>query len=136
MSKTNKSIFDNFNELSANIVNEDFIKAKEFLAELEIDVDTLGMTGENEFKKTMFLAGAKANQSHDLSLISKLKEKIKESLERNAMLAEKVLKDTLLERKASFQFRNLEKWSDEELREVLGDIDLTKLLEDLEDLED
>jgi hypothetical protein len=136
MNKTHKSIFDNFNELSANVVNEDFDKAKEFLAELEIDVDTLGTIGENEFKKTMFLAGAKAHQSHDLSLIAKLKEKIKESLERNATLVDEILKNTLLERKASFQFRNLEKWSDDELREVLGDIDLSKLLEDLEDMED
>jgi len=135
-SESYKSIFDSFDELSTNVTNEDFDKAKEYLAELKIDVDKLSSIGGNEFKKTMFLAKANANQSHDSSLLERLKVKIKESFDRNATLTGEILKNALTERKASFQFRNLEKWSDEELREVLADTDLTKLLEDLEDLED
>lgn len=134
--KADTSIFENFDKLSANVIIEDFDAAKEFLAELKINTDELSAQGANEFKKALFLAKAKANQVHDQSLLERLRDKIKESMERNAALAGEILKSVLAEKKASFQFRNLEKWSDDELREVLGDIDLTKLLEDLDDMED
>ncbi|MCE7053686.1 hypothetical protein LZF95_03280 [Algoriphagus sp. AGSA1] len=134
--KANTSIFRNFDKLSTNVIIEDFDAAKEFLAELKIDTDELSLQGANEFKKAIFLAKAKANQRLDQSLLKKLKDKIKESMERNAILTGEILKDFFSEKKVSFQFRNLEKWSDDDLREVLGDIDLTKLLEDLDDMED
>ncbi|WP_026947084.1 hypothetical protein [Algoriphagus marincola] len=134
--KENTSIFKNFDKLSANVIIEDFDTAKEFLAELKIDTDELSLQGDNEFRKAIFLAKAKANQRVDQSLLKKLKDKIKESTEQNAILTGKILKDIFSERKVSFQFRNLEKWSDDDLREVLGDIDLTKLLEDLDNMED
>jgi hypothetical protein len=136
MKRSHKSVFDHFDELSANSVTENYDKAKEFLAELEIDAKDLRATGMIEFKKTMFLAKANANKAKDLHLLEKLKSKIRESFERNASLAGDILKSTLSEKRASFQFRNLEKWSDEELRDILGDTDLAKLLEDLEDMED
>tara|TARA_R110002124_G_scaffold116758_3_gene273407 strand:- start:365 stop:781 length:417 start_codon:yes stop_codon:yes gene_type:complete len=134
--KANTSIFRNFDKLSANVIIEDFDAAKEFLAELKISTDELSLQGTNEFRKAMFLAKAKANQRLDQSLLKKLKDKIKESMERNSILTVEILKDVFSEKKVSFQFRNLEKWSDDDLREVLGDIDLTKLLEDLDDMED
>ncbi|RKQ50603.1 hypothetical protein BXY85_1619 [Roseivirga pacifica] len=129
------SLFEKFDELSANVIMEDLDAAKEFLAELKIDSEKVSLKGVNEINKALFLAKAKANQARDTSLLEKLRSKIKESIEHNATLAGEVLKNTLSERRASFQFRNLEKWSDDELREVLGDADIAKLLEDLEDLE-
>ena len=45
------SIFDRFDELSANSVIESYDNAKAFLAELEIEADDLKVTGVNEFKK-------------------------------------------------------------------------------------
>ena len=133
--KSNKSIFDQFDELSANDVSENYESAKKFLEDLDVDVEKLRATGKNEFKKKIFLAKATSNQTRDIFLLDKLRNKIKESFERNARLAGDILKNALSESKASFQFRNLEKWSDDELREVLGDMDLTKLLEDLEDMD-
>ena len=134
--KADTSIFKNFDKLSANVIIEDFDAAKEFLAELKIDADELSAQGANEFKKALFLAKAEANQTRDQSLLEKLRDKIKESMERNATLTGEILKGVLVEKNASFQFRNLEKWSDEELRDVLGDIDLTKLMENLDDMEE
>lgn len=134
--KADTAIFKNFDELSANVTIEDFDAAKEFLDGLKIDAGKLSAQGAGEFKKALFLAKAQANQTRDQSLLEKLRDKIKESMERNAALTGEILKGVLAERKASFQFRNLEKWSDEELRDVLGDIDLTKLMEDLDDMEE
>lgn len=134
--KVDTSIFEKFDQLSTNVIIEDFDAAKEFLAELKIDADELRARGASEFSKALFLAKAKINQARDHSLLTKLRDKINEAMERNAVLTGAFLKDILVQKKASFQFRNLDKWSDEELREVLGDIDLTKLLEDLDDMED
>ena len=134
--KADIPIFRNFDKLSANVIIEDFDAAKEFLAELKIDAGELSAQGTNEFKRALFLAKAKANQTRDQSLLEKLRDKILESMERNATLTGEILKEVLAEKKASFQFRNLEKWTDEELREVLGDIDLAKLMEDLDDMEE
>lgn len=130
------SIFDSFEELSSNSVSENFDTAKAFLSELDIDVNELRGTGIKEFKKTFFLYNAKVQENKDLHLLNKVRDKLKETFERNMSLAGDILKNALSERKASFQFRNLDKWSDEELRDVLCDADLTKLLEDLEDIED
>lgn len=134
--KSQNSIFDYFEELSSNSVSENFDTAKAFLSELDIDVNELRSTGRNEFKKTFFLYNAKVQENKDLHLLNKVKDKLKESFERNMSLAGDILKNAISERKASFQFRNLDKWSDEELRDVLVDTDLAKLLEDLEDIED
>lgn len=130
------SIFGYFEELSSNSVSENFDTAKAFLSELDIDVNELRSTGRNEFKKTFFLYKAKVQENKDLHLLNKVRDKLKESFERNMSLAGDILKNAISERKASFQFRNLDKWSDEELRDVLVDADLAKLLEDLEDIED
>ncbi|NJN27759.1 MAG: hypothetical protein HC819_18220 [Cyclobacteriaceae bacterium] len=127
------SIFDRFDELSANSVTESYDNAKAFLAELEIEAEDLKVTGVNEFKKALFLAKANTNKANDSYLLEKLKDKFKELFERNATLGGDILKNALSQKKASFQFRNLDKWSDDELRDVLSDTDLSKLLEDLED---
>lgn len=134
--KSQNSIFDYFEELSSNSVSENFDTAKAFLSELDLDVNELRSTGINEFKKTFFLYKAKVQENKDLHLLNKVRDKLKEAFERNMSLAGDILKNAISERKASYQFRNLDKWSDEELRDVLGDTDLAKLLEDLEDIED
>ena len=134
--KKEASLWRNLDKLSANIIIEDYDAAKEHLAELEIDADELAPKGVNKFKKIQFLAKAKVNQAQDLSLLEKLRGKIKESFEQNATLAGEILRNALTEKKASFQFRKLEEWSDDQVREILADIDLAKLLEDLEDMND
>lgn len=134
--KFQNSIFDYFEDLSSNSVSENFDTAKAFLSELDIDVNELRSIGKNEFKKTLFLYNAKVQENIDLHLLNKVRNKLKESFERNMSLAGDILKNAISERKASYQFRNLDKWSDEELRDVLGDTDLAKLMEDLDDIKD
>jgi hypothetical protein len=65
-------------------------------------------------------------------LIDQLKIKIGEAIKRNQKLAGEVLRLAITNQKASFQFRNVEKWSDEEMREVLSDLEMAKLIEDLD----
>lgn len=137
MSKKSKNrFFNNYEDLSVNITDSDFEMAKEFLEEFGINTDDIMATGVKEFSKITFLIKARANQSRDKSLIEKLQSAIQDSLERNAKLTGEILQNALSKKKASFQFRSLDKWSDEEIREVLIDIDLVKLLEDLENMED
>jgi len=132
--KSMNRFIDNYHSLSINITDGDLEMAIEYLKEMDIDPDEIMKHGVKEFKRISFLAKAKANQLHDESLIVRLQIKIKESLARNAKLTGQILQNALSEKKVSFQFRSLEKWSEEEIREVLGDIDLVKLLEELEDM--
>ncbi|WP_421872963.1 hypothetical protein [Marinoscillum sp.] len=134
--KSRKSIFDSFDDLSLNTIDESFEAAQQFLAELNIDSNEVGVQGANDFKKYIFLSKAKENQTKDASLLEQVKDRLKELIQHNAQLTGEILQNALAQRSTSFQFRNLEKWSDDELREVLSDSDLTKILEDLEDIED
>ncbi len=132
--KSMNRFIDNLNRLSINITDSDFEMAKEYLEELDINPEEIMEHGVNVFKRISFLAKAKANQLRDESLIARLQNKIQESFVLNAKLTGQILQNALSEKNIAFQFRNLEKWSEDEIREVLGDIDLVKLLEDLENM--
>jgi len=133
--KSKTKLFEKFEDLSMNVTNDDVQMATEFLKELGIDAEEESVFGLKEIQRTYFLYKAHQNQSRDKSLLQILQTKISESFEKNASLTGQILQNALSQNRASFQFRNIENWSEDEMREVLSDIDLTKLLEDLDNLE-
>lgn len=134
--KAKGKLLARLNEFSSNVSDSDEKMATEFLTELGINTEEEAAFGLNEIQRLHFLAKAHHNQSRDASLIAKLQEKIKASFLKNAALTGEILQNALVQRKASFQFRNIENWTEDEMREVLTDVDLTKLLEDLDKLPD
>jgi len=137
MKKEHKArLLNNIHALSHNITDNDFDLNREYLEDLGVNVEELSTRGIKELKKISFLSKASINQRRDKSILEKIHAQVRESIKRNAELTGEVLRNALSERKASFQFRNIENLSEEELREVLGDIDMVKLLEDLENLKD
>lgn len=133
--KSKTKLLEKFDDLSLNVTNDDVQMATEFLKELGIDTEEEAAFGLKEIQRTYFLAKAHQNQARDTSLLQILRTRIKESFEKNASLTGQILQNALSQKRASFQFRNIENWSEDEMREVLSDIDLTKLLEDLDNLE-
>jgi hypothetical protein len=133
--KAKSKLIERMGDLSANVTSSDEQMAHEFLEQMGINVDEESAYGLSVVNKTHFMAKAQLNKTRDASLISQLQSKIKESIEKNATLAGQILQNTLLSRKASVQFRNIEEWSEQEMREVLSDLDITKLMEDLDKIE-
>ena len=134
--KSKAKLLNKFSDLSLNVTNDDVQMATEFLKELGIDAEKEAAFGLKEIQRTYFLAKAHQNQARDKSLLQLLQTKIKESFEKNASLTGQILQNALSQKRASFQFRNIENWSEDEMREVLSDIELTKLLEDLDNLKE
>lgn len=133
--KSKAKLLNKFSDLSLNVTNDDVQMATEFLKELGIDTEEEAEFGLKEIQRTYFLAKAHQNQARDNSLLKILQAKIKESFEKNASLTGQILQNALSQNRASFQFRNIENWSEDEMREVLSDIEITKLLEELDNLE-
>jgi hypothetical protein len=134
--KAKGKLLTRLNELSSNVSDSDEKMATEFLTELGINTEEEAAFGLKEIQRLHFLVKAHHNQSRDSSLLTRLQEKIKESFLKNATLTGEILQNALVQRRASFQFRNIENWTEDEMREVLTDVDLTKLLEDLDKLPD
>jgi hypothetical protein len=132
--KSKGKLWDRFEDLSLNTSDKDATAAAEFLAELGINPTEESQFGAQEIRRLHFLARARSNESRDKTLLEKLKSKILEAVERNKEMTTEILKQAMTEKKASFQFRNIEKWSDEEMREVLNDLEITKLLDDLDNV--
>jgi hypothetical protein len=134
--KSKTKLLEKLDDLSLNVTNNDVQMATEFLKGLGIDADEEAAFGLKEIQRTYFLAKAHQNQARDKSLLQILQTKIKESFEKNASLTGQILQNALGQNRASFQFRNIENWSEDEMRDVLSDIEITKLLEDLDNLEE
>lgn len=132
--KSKRKLWERFENLSLNVSDKDSKASAEYLAELGIDPREESQFGAQEIRRLHFLAKARANESRDKTLLEKLKNKIAEAVERNSELAGEILKQAVSQKKASFQFRNIEKWSEEEMREVLNDLEITKLLDDLDNV--
>ena len=132
VNKKGKSVLEQFEDLSSKHLSEDLNAAKEFLQEFGIDPDEEGKLGEQAARRVHFLAKAAVNETRDKSLLDRAAEKVAEIIKKNSELAGQALKNALGERQASFQFRNLETWSEEDIKEVLTDMDLAGLMEEFD----
>lgn len=133
--KAQEKLWTRFGDLSTNDTDGDAKASAEYLASLGLDPKEEASFGLTEITRLHFMAKAYAAQARDNSLLAKLKSKIAGAIARNEQLAGNVLQQAMRLRKASFQFRNIEKWSDEEMREVLNDLDISKLMEDLDKID-
>ncbi len=130
--KKRKSVLEQFEELSSKHLSEDLDAAKEFLQEFGVDPDEESKLGEQAARRVHFMAKATANEARDKSLLDRVAEKVSEMIKKNSELAGQALKQALGERQASFQFRNLETWTEDDIKEVLTDMDLAGLMEELD----
>lgn len=127
-----EDFFDRFNEAYEELLMNDSNEAKAFLAEEGFDVEAGMLRRKKLAKKFEFKLRAIHNKQKDESLLEKAYEKIQVFIAKNKELAGNELK-TLLQRVApAYQFRNLEILDDEGIRELLTEVDLVKLIEELD----
>lgn len=110
--------------------------ATDFLMEQGIDVGKYVQRGVKSIRKAQFLKTAQANKHKDESLMEKALVLLRQKIEENLSKSSDVLIGLLKQNAPNVQFRSLDKLDDDEIREILSDVDLAKLMEELEEGDD
>lgn len=129
--KKNKTILDRLDKVELELLQHDTEYAKQFLAEEGIDVEKETEFSTQFMKKIRFMALGMSNKQRDLKLIDVAFDKLKEVIRENSERASDALVNLLHTKTPSVHYRKLESWSDDEIRDVLSDVDLIKLIEEL-----
>ncbi|MBE0662562.1 MAG: hypothetical protein IH597_08855 [Bacteroidales bacterium] len=130
--KDNNSILDRLDNIERRLLQSDTEYAKQYLADEGINVEEELKFSEQFMKKIRFLVKALSKQRQDQSLLEIAFKRVKEAIQVNAKETTDTLIALLETKTPSVQYRKLEEWSDNEIRDVLADVDLVKLLEELE----
>ena len=130
--KRKQNILDLFDKLEIDLLRKNTSYAEDFLKERDLDIVAEKEYASQYLKKVEFMTRAVEQKSKDQDLIERAVERIKDIIEKNSSLARDGL-IALLESKApAVQFRKLENWTEDEIREVITDVNLIELLEELD----
>ena len=129
--KKNKTILDRLDKVELELLQHDTEYAKQFLIEEGIDIEKETEFSGRFIKKIRFMALGMSNKQRDLKLLDVAFDKLKEVLKENSERASEALINLLHAKTPSFHYRKLESWTDDEIRDVLSDVDLIKLIEEL-----
>ncbi len=131
-----KIYIKNIDEALLNSIKEgDSEYINEVLLDEGIDLEEMDSIASKHVKKILFLAKAKANKVHDdklLQVAMTLKEGIEKGLEKPIA----VIKNLIASNELSFQFRNLDRLGEAEIKEIIKGHNLLSILEELENNED
>ena len=134
--KHNESFFDKFDNAYEELLMTDVDEAKAFLVAEGFIADAKVDSYKKAIKKMKIELTASRNKQKDEALIKeKVFEKLKALINENKGLEGKELEKRLHEKAPAALFRNLDKLDDEGIRELLNEIDLVKLLEELDNEE-
>lgn len=129
--KKNKTILDRLDNIELELLQNDTEYAKQFLIEEGINLEEELMFSNQFIKKIRFMALGLSNKQRDQKLLDIAFERIKEVIKENSEKASEALINLLHVKTPSVHYRKLENWSDDEIRDVLTDVDLVKLMEEL-----
>lgn len=127
-----EDFFDRFDEAYEELLMNDSDEARAFLAEEGYDLEAGLHIRKKISKKMEFKLMALYNKQKDESLLEKAYEKLQAFISKNRELAGDELKILLQKTAPAYQFRNLEKLDDDGIRELLTEVDLVKLIEELD----
>ncbi|WP_163380201.1 hypothetical protein [Cyclobacterium sp. SYSU L10401] len=120
----------------AEAVSSNHEVATDFLTSEGVDVSKYVTAGIKSIRKAEFLKKAQANKEKDESLMEKALVLLKQKIEENLTKSGEVLIGLLRQNAPNVQFRSLDNLDDDEIREILTDVDLAKLMEKLEENND
>ena len=129
--RKNKTVLDRLDKVELELLQQDTEYAKQFLTEEGIDVEKEMEFSGQFMKKIRFMALGMSNKQRDLKLVDVAFDKLKEVIRENSERASEALINLLHTKTATFHYRKLENWTDDEIRDVLSDVDLIKLIEEL-----
>lgn len=111
---------------------EDFKEVEAFLSE-ELDYKVDLQKHDKFLKQLNFKLKSEINKRKDISLLDVISKNLKEGIEKNIEKPISVLKDLIGKGELSYQFRNLDKLTEEDIKELIKDKNLIDLLEELDD---
>lgn len=130
--KKNKTILDRLDNVELELLHNDTDYAKQFLKEEGIDPDNELKFASHYIRKVRFMALGLSNKQQDEKLLELAFLRLKELINENSQKATDALINLLHSKTPSFvRYRKLENWSDEEIKDVLMDVDIVKLMEEL-----
>ncbi len=130
--KNKKTILDLLDDVELELLHKDTEYAKQYLKEEGLDVGEEEAFAAQYMKKVQFMAKAMSNKKQDSTLLDKALERIKKAIAENTSQTTETLMALLQKKTPSVQYRKLENWTDDEIRDVLADVDLVKLMEELD----
>jgi len=132
---TKKNITEILNRLDnteLELLHSDIEYAKTFLKEEGFDIEQELSFSVKHIAKIQFMTKAIKNKTKDQELLEITYNKLKKAIQENAQKATDTLITLLQSKRPAMQYRKLDKWTDDEIREVLADVDLIELIEELE----
>lgn len=130
--KNNRNILDLLDNVELELLQSDTEYAKQYLIEEGVDIAEEGEYATLYMKKIQFMAKALSNKKQVHTLLERALERVKKVIAENATQTSEALMVLLQKKTPSIQYRKLENWSDDEIRDVLADVDLVKLMEELD----
>lgn len=128
----NRKYIKNIDEALLDSIKEgDSTYINDILSDEGFDLEKLDAISEKNVKKILFLAKAKAIKMHDEKLLQvalTLKEGIEKGLEKPIA----IIKNLIANNELSFQFRNLDRLGETEIKEIIKGHNLLNILEELE----
>ncbi len=130
--KNKRTVLDLLDNAELELLQKDTEYAKQYLEE-----EGLNISEEQEFaaqfmKKIQFMTKALANKKQDETLMEKALNRVKNLIAENVNQTSEALINLLHTKTPSIQYRKLENWSDDEIKDVLADIDLIEFMEELD----
>lgn len=126
--KTN--VLDRFDQIELEQLSANAEYAHNYLSQEGFDPDEISTIGSQNASKTKFMLVALANKQEDQKLLELAIQKIKEMISYNTQIATNLLQQLTL-KTPHVQYRKLENWTEDEIKEVLSDINLVELMEKL-----
>ncbi len=129
--KNKRNILDLMDDLELELLQKDTEYAKHYLREEGLDIVEEQNFASQYMKKIQFMAKALTNKKQDKTLLERALERVKKGVVENATKTSEVLMSLLQTKTPSIQYRKIENWTDDEIRDVLTDVDLVHLIEEL-----
>jgi hypothetical protein len=130
--KKKRTILDLLDDVELELLQKDTEYAQQYLKEEGVDTDEEKEFASQFMKKIQFMARAMSNKKQDNTLLEKALERVKKAIAENVLQTTEALMSLLQDKTPSVQYRKLENWTDDEIRDVLTDVDLVKLMEELD----
>ncbi len=128
----NRKYIKNIDEALLDSIKEgDSAYINDILSDEGFDLEKLDAISEKNVKKILFLAKAKATKIHDEKLLQ-VALTLKEGIEKGIEKPISIIKNLIVNNGLSFQFRNLDRLSETEIKEIIKGHNLLNILEELE----
>jgi len=128
----NRKYIKNIDEALLDSIKEgDSAYINDILSDEGFDLEKLDAISEKNVKKILFLAKAKATKMHDEKLMQ-VALTLKEGIEKGIEKPIAIIKSLIAANELSFQFRNLDRLGETEIKEIIKGHNLLNILEELD----